>query len=80
MALFVATLFMLGAFGQIPINDYMIGKMAKSEFGHQFMGFVKLRGLFVVPLISLVHRDYGFDILFYILAACALVILLPSML
>ena len=30
-ALFVALAFMLGAFGQIPINDYMIGKMAKTE-------------------------------------------------
>jgi len=32
IALFVALMFMLGAFGQIPINDYMIGKMAKSDF------------------------------------------------
>ena len=30
-ALAVSLGFMLGAFGQIPINDYMIGKMAKSE-------------------------------------------------
>ena len=31
-ALAVALGFMLGAFGQIPINDYMIGRMARSEF------------------------------------------------
>ena len=82
MALFVATLFMLGAFGQIPINDYMIGKMAKSEFRASIYGvrFVVSFAVWavVVPLISLVHRDYGFDILFYILAACALVIFVAA--
>ena len=30
-ALAVSVGFMLGAFGQIPINEYMIGKMAQSE-------------------------------------------------
>ena len=81
-ALLVATLFMLGAFGQIPINDYMIGKMAKSEFRASIYGvrFVVSFAVWavVVPLISLVHRDYGFDILFYILAACALAILVAA--
>ena len=81
-ALFIATLFMLGAFGQIPINDYMIGKMAKSEFRASIYGvrFVVSFAVWavVVPLISLVHEDYGFDILFYILAACALAILVAA--
>ena len=56
----VATLFMLGAFGQIPINDYMIGKMAKSEFRASIYGvrFVVSFAVWavVVPLISLVHE------------------------
>ena len=81
-ALFIATLFMLGAFGQIPINDYMIGKMAKSEFRASIYGvrFVVSFAVWavVVPLISLVHQDYGFDILFYILAACALAIFVAA--
>jgi MFS family permease len=81
-ALFIATLFMLGAFGQIPINDYMIGKMAKSEFRASVYGvrFVVSFAVWavVVPLISLVHQDYGFDILFYILAACALAIFVAA--
>jgi len=81
-ALFIATLFMLGAFGQIPINDYMIGKMAKSEFRASIYGvrFIVSFAVWavVVPLISLVHQDYGFDILFYILAACALAILVAA--
>ncbi len=29
---------MLGAFGQIPINDYMIGRMAKSELRASIYG------------------------------------------
>ena len=81
-ALFIATLFMLGAFGQIPINDYMIGKMAKSEFRASIYGvrFVVSFAVWavVVPLISFVHQDYGFDILFYILAACALAIFVAA--
>ena len=37
-ALAVALGFMLGAFGQIPINDYMIGRMAKSELRASIYG------------------------------------------
>ncbi len=78
-ALAVALGFMLGAFGQIPINDYMIGKMAKSElrasiYGTRFIvSFVVWAT--VVPLIAWVHHNWGFDVLFYILAASAAVIL-----
>lgn len=78
-ALIVALCFMLGAFGQIPINDYMIGKMAKSElrasiFGTRYIvSFAVLAA--VVPLISWVHKHWGFDMLFHILAAAAAAIL-----
>ena len=37
-ALAVALGFMLGAFGQIPINDYMMGRMAKSELRASIYG------------------------------------------
>lgn len=78
-AFFVALVFMLGAFGQIPINDYMIGKMAKSELRASIYGtrFVVSFGVWaaVVPLIAWVHSNWGFDALFYILAGAALVIL-----
>ena len=78
-ALFVALCFMLGAFGQIPINDYMIGKMAKSELRASIYGtryivsFAVLAA--VLPLISWVHHNWGFDVLFYILASAAAAIL-----
>jgi MFS family permease len=78
-ALIVALGFMLGAFGQIPINDYMIGKMAKSELRASIYGtryivsFAVLAA--VLPLIAWVHYEWGFDVLFYILAAAAAAIL-----
>ena len=79
LALAVALGFMLGAFGQIPINDYMIGKMAKSElrasiYGTRYVVSFAVWAV-VVPLIAWVHHNWGFDVLFYILAASALAIL-----
>jgi MFS family permease len=78
-ALAVALGFMLGAFGQIPINDYMIGKMAKSElrasiYGARYIVSFAVWAV-VVPLIAYVHRTWGFDALFHILAVAALAIL-----
>ncbi|MEM7775168.1 MAG: MFS transporter [Pseudomonadota bacterium] len=87
MAIAVALGFMLGAFGQIPINDYMIGRMAKSElrasiYGARYVVTFVVLGL-TLPLIAWVHANWGFDTLFVGLAfaACALfaaVSLLPS--
>ena len=76
VALFLALMFMLGAFGQIPINDYMIGKMVKSDFRARVYAVRYVISfavwVVVVPLISFVYLNYGFDYLFYILAICAL--------
>ena len=81
-ALFTALFFMLGAFGQIPINDFMIGKMAKSEFRASIFGVRYVISFavwaIVVPLISFVHLNYGFDFLFYILTGCALSIFIAA--
>jgi MFS family permease len=78
-ALVVAVAFMLGAFGQIPINDYMIGKLARSELRASIYG-VRYVVSFVVlaaalPLIAWIHQGWGFDMLFRVLAAAAGVIL-----
>jgi Major Facilitator Superfamily len=78
-ALAVALGFMLGAFGQIPINDYMIGRMARGEFRARIYGtrfvvsFTVLAA--TLPLVGFVHDRWGFDTLFRVLAAAALVIL-----
>ncbi len=79
LALLVAFGFMLGAFGQIPINDYMIGKMASGAFRARVYGVRYVVGFTVLaatlPLIAFVHDNWGFDTLFRILAAAALAIL-----
>ena len=70
--------FMLGAFGQIPINDYMIGKMASGPFRARVYGIRYVVSFSVLalalPLIAFVYDNWGFDTLFRILAATALVI------
>jgi MFS family permease len=79
VALAVALGFMLGAFGQIPINDYMIGKMASGAARARIyavryvVSFTALAA--TLPLIAFVHANWGFDALFRILAVAALVIL-----
>ena len=80
----VAVAFMLGTFGQIPINDYMIGRMAKSEMRASVYGarYVISFGVWalVVPMIAWVHHRWGFDMLFTLLAACAATTLIAVML
>jgi MFS family permease len=79
LALAIAFGFMLGAFGQIPINDYMIGKMASGEWRARIYGvryvvsFTALAA--ALPLIAFIHASYGFDTLFRVLALAAIVIL-----
>jgi MFS family permease len=78
-ALVLALGFMLGAFGQIPINDFMIGKMASGAararvYGIRYVvSFTALAA--ALPLISFVYERWGFDTLFYVLSASAAVIL-----
>jgi MFS family permease len=80
LALAAALGFMLGAFGQIPINDYMIGKIASGEFRARVYGLryvVSFTALAAaLPLIAFVYERWGFDVLFWILSGSALVIFL----
>ena len=79
-ALAVALGFMLGAFGQIPINDYMIGRMAQGEARARIyavryvVSFTALAA--ALPLIAFVYEGWGFDALFRLLAVTALAILI----
>lgn len=79
-ALAVALGFMLGAFGQIPINDYMIGKLATGTVRARVYGvryvvsFCALAA--ALPLIAFVYEHWGFDTLFRILAGASVVILI----
>ncbi len=75
----VALGFMLGAFGQIPINDFMIGKMASGAFRARIYAVRYVVSFTVLaitlPLIAIVYERWGFDVLFLILAGAAAVIL-----
>jgi MFS family permease len=78
-ALAVALGFMLGAFGQIPINDYMIGRMAQGEARARVYAIRYVVSFTVLaaalPLIAFVYDRWGFDMLFRVLAVTAAVIL-----
>ena len=78
-ALACAFIFMLAAFGQIPINDYMIGRLADGEYRARIYGVRYVVSFTVLaaalPLISFVYQSWGFDALFRVLAVSAAVIL-----
>jgi MFS family permease len=77
-ALAAALGFMLGAFGQIPINDFMIGKMASGEARARIYGvrYVVTFTVFALalPMISFIYGNYGFDTLFRLMASAAAII------
>lgn len=77
-ALATALGFMLGAFGQIPITDFMIGKLASGSSRAQTYAVRYVVAFTVLavslPLIAFVHATYGFDMLFRIMAVAAAVI------
>ena len=81
-ALAVALGFMLGAFGQIPITDFMIGKMASGPararvYGVRYVvSFTALAA--ALPLISFVYGAYGFDTLFRLMAVAAAIIFVAT--
>ena len=73
--LLIATGFMLAVFGQIPINDVLLGRITNSEwrariFGARFIiGFTVMAS--AVPILAWLHANWGFDVLFGTLAAFA---------
>lgn len=79
-ALAAAIGFMFGAFGQVPINDFMIGKTARGPYRARIYGvrYVVSFGVLsaALPLIAVVYETWGFDALFRILAVAAATILL----
>jgi len=78
-ALACAMAFMLAAFGQIPINDYMIGRLAEGEWRARIYGVRYVVSFTVLaaalPLIAFIYERWGFDALFRVLAVSAAVIL-----
>jgi len=77
-ALIVAIAFMLAVFGQIPINDVLVGRMVRSEWRSRAYGIRYVITFSVmastVPFIAWVHSTWGFSALFGLLAVAALLI------
>ena len=68
----VAAGFLIGTFGQLPITDYMVGKMARPEirssvFGARYVVTCLVFGL-TLPLVAWIYDGWGFDRLFWILS------------
>lgn len=81
-ALIVALFFVTGSFGQLPINDYIIGKTATPElrasiYGARFVLTFTIVAL-ALPLIGWIHANWGFDALFRLLAVTSATVFLAA--
>jgi len=78
-----ALLMMLAVFGQIPLNDAIVGKYVADEFRARVLGVRYVVSLGVaavaVPMISALHRTAGgFSNVFFVLALLAAGVFLAS--
>lgn len=77
-ALLVAFGFMLVVFGQIPINDVLVGRITRSEWRSRVYSIRYIVTLSVaataVPLIAVIYANWGFATLFMVMAGAASVI------
>jgi len=80
VALAVSAVFMLAVFGQIPINDVLIGRITRSEWRSRVFGLRYIVTFSVsassIPLIAWIYAFWGFDALFWVLTVAALTILI----
>ncbi len=78
-ALIMAIAFMLVVFGQIPINDVLVGRMTRPEFRSRMFAARYIVTFSVsataIPVIAWIHADWGFSALFMVLSAAAAIIL-----
>ena len=74
-ALVVSVGFMLVVFGQIPINDVLIGRITKSEWRSRVYSLRYIVTFSVsastLPLIAWIHGSWGFERLFVVMAVAA---------
>ncbi len=75
LALVVSVAFMLVVFGQIPINDVLVGRITRSEWRSRVYAFRYIVTFMVsasaVPLIAWLHASWGFIALFVVMATAA---------
>lgn len=84
MALIVSVAFMLVVFGQIPINDVLLGRIVSSEWRSRAYALRYLVTFSVmasaVPMIAWIHSGWGFERLFMVLSIAAACIFLAVLL
>ena len=78
-ALVVALAFMLVVFGQIPINDVLVGRIANSAWRSRLYAIRYIVTFSVmastIPVIAGIHASWGFSALFVVMAVAACCIL-----
>ena len=79
VALLIAFIFMLAVFGQVPINDVLVGRVAREEWRSRVLAMryiltFSLTGI-AIPGIAWIHGNMGFDGLFVLLSIGAALIL-----
>ena len=74
-ALVVSVAFMLVVFGQIPINDVLVGRITKSEWRSRVYSLRYIVTFSVMastlPVIAGIHATWGFAALFVVMAVAA---------
>ncbi len=83
-ALLVSIAFMFVVFGQIPINDVLVGRIARSEWRSRAYALRYVVTFSVmastVPFIGWIHANWGFSRLFSVLAVAAFMIFSAALL
>jgi len=83
IALLISIAFMLVVFGQIPINDVLVGRVTKTEWRSRAYGLRYVIGFTVmasaVPMVAWIYARWSFDVLFIVLAAAGAGILIAVM-
>ncbi len=84
LALVVSIAFMLVVFGQIPINDVLIGRLTRSDWRSRVYALRYIVTFSVsataIPIIAWIHATRGFGALFEMLSVAAAVIFVAVML
>jgi MFS family permease len=84
IALLISIAFMFVVFGQIPINDVLVGRMARSEWRSRAYALRYVVTFSVmasaVPFIGWIHANGGFARLFSVLSFAALMIFAAALL
>ena len=79
-ALAAAIIFMFGVFGQIPINDVLVGRVTRSAWRSRVLAARYIVTFSVtaasIPVIAWLYARGGFDLLFTVLAVAAGLILI----